>query len=232
MAGLHQPVEVLRDRWGIAHIYANDEHDLFFTQGYVAASDRLFQFELWRRQATGTMAEVQGRKALRRDIGARLLKFRGDLAQELNHYHPRGEAIITAYVDGVNAYITATERDPSLLPVELKMLGLRPGRWTPEIVISRHNGLYGNITQELSLAQAVREVGAARVRAVSYFHPGPGEPVLDVDPAIDATRLDTRILDLYNAHRTPVRFSPDDIQPPYRADRAAFEQFEVDTHPR
>ena len=53
-SGLQQPVEVLRDRWGVNHIYAKNEHDLFFAQGYLAAKDRTFQFELWRRQATGT----------------------------------------------------------------------------------------------------------------------------------------------------------------------------------
>ena len=53
--GLHQPVEIVRDRWGVAHIYAKDEHDLFFAQGYNVASDRLFQLEIWRRQATGTV---------------------------------------------------------------------------------------------------------------------------------------------------------------------------------
>ena len=62
--GLRQPVEILRDRWGIAHIYARSEHDLFLAQGYNAARDRLFQLELWRRRATGTMAEIQGPRAL------------------------------------------------------------------------------------------------------------------------------------------------------------------------
>ena len=98
VAGLSQPVEVLRDRWGINHIYAGNEHDLFFAQGYAAARDRLFQFELWRRQATGTVAEILGPKELKRDIGTRLHMFRGDLKAELNWYHPRGEAIVTAYV--------------------------------------------------------------------------------------------------------------------------------------
>jgi penicillin amidase len=79
VGGLSQPVEVLRDRWGINHIYAGNEHDLFFAQGYAAARDRLFQFELWRRQATGTVAEILGPKELKRDIGTRLHKFRGDL---------------------------------------------------------------------------------------------------------------------------------------------------------
>ncbi|HEY8055364.1 MAG TPA: penicillin acylase family protein, partial [Terriglobales bacterium] len=55
-AGLEQPVTILRDHWGIAHIYAQNEHDLFFAQGYNVAHDRLFQLEMWRRQATGTLA--------------------------------------------------------------------------------------------------------------------------------------------------------------------------------
>src|SRR5918992_2780523 len=128
MSGLTQPVEILRDRWGINHIYAQNEADLFFAQGYSAARDRLFQFEMWRRQATGTTAEVLGRRELKRDIGARLHQFRGDLDAELNHYHPRGKAIVEAFVRGVNAYIAETERAPALLPLEFKLLGITPGR--------------------------------------------------------------------------------------------------------
>ena len=67
--GLAQPVEILRDRWGISHIYARNEHDLFLAQGFSAASDRLFQLELWRRQATGTLAEIEGPRALTAEIG-------------------------------------------------------------------------------------------------------------------------------------------------------------------
>ena len=75
IAGLSQPVEILRDRWGINHIYAQNEPDLFFAQGYAAARDRLFQFEVWRRQATGTVSEILGRRELTRDRGARLHQF-------------------------------------------------------------------------------------------------------------------------------------------------------------
>ena len=56
--GLEEEVEVLRDKYGLNHIYANNENDLFFMQGYLAAKDRLFQFEIWRRQATGTVSEI------------------------------------------------------------------------------------------------------------------------------------------------------------------------------
>ena len=124
--GLENPVEILRDQWGINHIYAENQHDLFFAQGYAAAQDRLFQFEIWRRQATGTVAEILGPKELKRDIGTRLLKYRGDLTTELNHYHSEGKAIIEAYVDGVNAYINTIMKTPSQLPLPFKVLGINP----------------------------------------------------------------------------------------------------------
>src|SRR3954471_13598891 len=103
--GLSQPVEIFKDRWGISHIYAKSEQDLFFAQGFNAARDRLFQLEVWRRQATGTAAEILGRKELKRDVANRLFMFRGDLTSELNWYHPRGAAIVEAFVRGINAYI-------------------------------------------------------------------------------------------------------------------------------
>jgi penicillin amidase len=103
--GLKNSVEVIRDQWGVNHIYAKNEHDLFFAQGYCAAKDRLFQFEIWRRQATGTTAEILGKQALKRDIGTRLFKYRGNLQADLQRYHPHGVQIINAYVAGVNAYI-------------------------------------------------------------------------------------------------------------------------------
>src|SRR6266571_6861383 len=147
--GLCEPVEILRDRWFIAHIYARNEHDLFFAQGYNAARDRLFQLEMWRRSATGTMAEARGPSELKRDIGARLHMFRGDLGAELRWYHPRGEAIVGAFVEGINAWVAETERDPAKLPLEFRMLGITPGRWTSTVVVSRHNGLLANVQQEV-----------------------------------------------------------------------------------
>ena len=137
VAGLLSPVELVTDRWGINHIYAENEEDLFFAQGYAAARDRLFQFEVWRRQATGTVAEILGARELKRDIGARLHRFRGDLTTELKHYHDRGDRIIPAFVRGINAYIDQTVADPDLLPLEFRLLGITPQHWTPEVVISR-----------------------------------------------------------------------------------------------
>lgn len=215
--GLIQPVQVVRDRWGIAHISARNEHDLFFAQGYIAAKDRLFQLEVWRRQATGTVAELLGPRELKRDIGARLFKFRGNMATELSHYHPHGSAIVGAFVDGVNAYVAETERNPALLPVEFRLLGTKPGRWTPEVVISRHQGLLGNLDEELQYGRAVAAVGPAEVKKIVSF--GPGNPDIGLDPAIDGKLLSAPILELYQAFRTPIRFEPADLVMAYRGNQ-------------
>ncbi|HVT37594.1 MAG TPA: penicillin acylase family protein [Gemmatimonadaceae bacterium] len=216
LAGLQESVEVLRDRWGINHIYARNEHDLFFAQGYLAARDRTFQFELWRRQATGTMAELLGPRELKRDIGARLFQYRGSMGVELAHYHAHGAAIVGAFVEGVNALVDEARRDPALVPPELRMLGAVPGRWTPEVVISRHQGLLGNITEELAYGRFVAANGAALLKKFAWFHPGPGEPQLELDPAIDKTLLAAPILELYDAFRNPVHFLPADLQLAFR----------------
>jgi len=207
--GLQESVEVIRDNYGVNHIYAKNEHDLFFAQGYCAAKDRLFQFEVWRRQATGTVAELLGPREINRDIGARLFRFRGNLQQELNHYHENGEAIITAYTEGVNAYISETEKDPSLLPLEFELLGTKPQKWTPDIVISRHQGLVMNLREEISVGRMVAALGAEKVKEIQNY--GPGDPVLELDPAINPERLSDDVIGLYNAFRRPVEFAPEDL---------------------
>ena len=215
--GLRAPVEIAVDRWGVPHIYAENEDDLFFAQGYHAARDRMFQFEIWRRQATGTVAEILGTRELDRDIGARLLRFRGDLQEELNHYHPRGQRIVGAFTDGINAWIAQTRRDPELLPLEFRLLDLRPGLWTPEVVISRHQGLLYNLSQELDLGRAVALLGPERVKELVWFHPG--EPVIALDDAVDGQLLLADILKYYRAARSPVRFIAEDVRPEFRAEQ-------------
>ena len=219
LEGLNEPVELIRDEWGINHIYANNEHDLFFAQGYAAAKDRLFQFEVWRRQATGTVAEILGERELKRDIGTRLFKFRGDMTTEMNHYHDHGSEIITAYTNGVNAYIDEIRQTPENLPIEFKLLGILPEKWTPEVVISRHQGLLGNIGSELQIGRAVATLGEEKVKELLWLHPK--DPDLTLDPSIDKDLLFDDILELYNAYRKPVAFEKGDILTKYRKSATA-----------
>lgn len=230
---LRSDVEIIVDQWGIPHIYADDQRDLFYAQGYHAAKERLFQFEVWRRQATGTVAEILGERELKRDIGTRLFLFRKDIETEMNHYHDDGAEIITAYVDGVNAYIKEILKTPKELPLEFKLLNLQPGLWTPEVVISRHQGLLGNIGNELSTARAIALIGEEKVRELMWFHPQ--SPDLRIDSTINAELLLDDILGLYNAYRRPVRFMPDDVDLSYRSDVQAsdlgYEHHDLSTDP-
>ena len=214
IAGLTDSVEIIRDQWGVNHIYAKNQNDLFFAQGYAAAKDRLFQFEIWRRQATGTVAEILGERAIARDYGTRLFRFRGDMQQEMAHYHPDGVAIIEAFVAGVNAYIEEANLQPELLPETFKALGIQPQKWTPEVVISRHQGLLGNIGEELQIGRAVATLGADKVKELLWLHPQ--DPNLELDPSIPQDLLFEDLLAPYYAFRRGLRFTEEDIVPEYR----------------
>ncbi len=212
VAGLRAPVTMTRDSAGIVHIDARNEHDLFFAQGYSAARDRLFQLELWRRQATGTMAEALGPRWVARDRASRLLRYRGDMTKELSHYHPRGVAIIGAFVDGVNAYVRRVQRDSTLLPPELGWLGITPGLWTPAIVISRHNALASNAREETATARAVRAIGDAAVARRRRYEPGPAK--LAIDSAITAlldAGTDDALMAVYDAFKNAPAFRAEDV---------------------
>lgn len=77
--GLKDQVRVVRDHFGIPHIYAKNLDDLFFAQGFVQAQDRLFQIDLWRRSVQGCLAEILGPEFVERDRLARLMHYRGDM---------------------------------------------------------------------------------------------------------------------------------------------------------
>ncbi|HJO29821.1 MAG TPA: penicillin acylase family protein [Acidobacteriota bacterium] len=159
LAGLRDEVEVLRDRWGVPHIYAHNTDDLFFAQGYIAAQDRLWQLDMWRRWLEGRTAEISGPERFEADRMMRLLSWRGGLSEEeLGSYHPETERILEAFVGGINAFI---EDSADNLPVEFKLTGLRPEPWTLETPTLRStlSGVGGNIASDLRLAQRVASMG-------------------------------------------------------------------------
>lgn len=189
VSGLKDSVEVIRDRWGVPHIYAKNSDDLFFTQGYVTAQDRLFQLDLWRRIGTGKLAEVLGPKYLRRDRIARLVRYRGDWDQEWRSYSPDAKAIATAFTQGINAYIRSLHGQR---PKEFQIAGFDPGLWAPEDVTARVAGLMmtGNLLAEVNRTLDVKALGLAA--DARLFPPDPHVPLLlpkgldtaDITPAI------------------------------------------------
>lgn len=158
--GLRAEVEVTTDTWGIRHLTADSAHDVFLAQGYVAAVDRLFQLDWWRRQGLGLTAEVLGPEYVERDRAARLLLYRGDMDAEWQSYGARARDTVTAFVAGINARIAQTLEDPDLLPPEFALLGCTPGYWTPEDVVRiRFHGIFMNVEQELARAITIRDLG-------------------------------------------------------------------------
>ena len=123
---LHRPVSILRDARGVPHIGASDEHDLFFAQGYVEASDRLFQMDLQRRFIEGTLAEVFGKAALDSDRTERAVPVRAIVLAQWQGLDARSRAMLQAFSAGANA---AMQREP--LPVEFHILAYRPQPWRP-----------------------------------------------------------------------------------------------------
>ena len=110
LEGLAAPVRVVRDTWGVAHIYASNQDDLFFAQGFVQAEDRLFQMDLWRRAAQGRLSEVLGANFVSRDAMTRRLQYRGDLEDDWASYGPETKAIASAFVRGINAWVAVRAR--------------------------------------------------------------------------------------------------------------------------
>jgi penicillin amidase len=198
--GLREPVEVLRDRWGVPHIYAKNGDDLFFAQGFVAAQDRLFQLDLWRRIAVGETAEVMGKSALPGDQFARLLLYRGDMTAEWASYSPDTKRIITAFTDGINAYI---DHSGDRLPIEFQVLSYRPKKWRPEDCLGRMSGIImsRNFQSEVFRAQLIAKLGIEKARQVA-----PTDPLRPFAPApgLDLAGIDAPVLAGYTAAtRTP-----------------------------
>jgi penicillin amidase len=127
--GLSQPVTVSRDQHGVVTIDAAGFPDLFFVQGYVTASDRLWQMDGMRRFAAGELAEILGPEFVDSDREARILGMRVAARKALEVASPENREHFEAYARGVNAYIQS-HRDH--LPIEFRILRYEPRPWTPE----------------------------------------------------------------------------------------------------
>jgi penicillin G amidase len=189
--GLSAPVRVVRDVWGIPHIYAQSQNDLFIAQGFVQAEDRLFQMDLWKRAAQGRLSEVLGANFVERDAMTRRVQYRGDADAEWASYGPDAKAIADAFVRGVNAWVALARERP---PEEFLLAGWKPEPWTAADLLSRTDAFVASRgamedvrRQRLSdvVADQIRRVGAPPV-FVSLAAPVP-EPLVRsrLPPAAD-----------------------------------------------
>jgi penicillin amidase len=134
--GLFDKVEVIRDSNGIPHIYAQNVHDLTIAQGYVQAQDRWWQMDFFRHVCAGKIEEITGKKSslISSDIFLRTMGWTKVAEKEYNGYSPSQRALLDAFAQGVNAYIS--NRTPQQLSVNYSILGLtgvkfKIAPWTP-----------------------------------------------------------------------------------------------------
>jgi penicillin amidase len=186
IAGLNAPVEVIRDRWGVPHIYAQTEVDLMFAQGFVHAQDRLWQMDFQRRLVAGRLAEVLGEKALPVDRWMRILGMRHAAEGDESVLSVEARTVIDAYNAGVNAWIALGH-----YPLEFTLLRYKPEPWTTLDSLSWGKmmawTLSVNWEAELLRAQLIARLGP---EAAAALEPGPAadEPYT-IPPGTDFSKI-------------------------------------------
>ncbi len=167
VAGLKQPAQILVDRWGVPHIYANSQDDVFFAQGFNAARDRLFQIDLWRRRGLGRLSSVFGPAFIEQDKATRQFLYRGDMQKEWRAYGKNAERIAGSFVAGINAFIDQVLVEPKKMPFEFRQFGYAPEKWRAEDVVRiRSHGLTRNLISEVARANVAckADLKADRIR--------------------------------------------------------------------
>ena len=161
LQGLRAPVEVIRDRWGVPHIYASNAPDALFAQGFAHAQDRLWQMEFNRRLVAGRLSEVLGVTPLPVDRWMRILGMRRVAEAEVALLRPDVRAEVDAYVAGINAFISRGK-----LPIEFTLLRYRPEPWCVADSLSWAKmmawSLSINWETELLRAQLIARLGPER----------------------------------------------------------------------
>jgi len=146
----------VRDRWGVPHIVAQTQDDVFVAQGFVQAQDRLFQLDLWRRSVQGRLSQVLGPNFIERDAMTRRIQYRGDAGVEWASYGPDARAIAAAFVRGINAWVTLARERP---PEEFVLAGWKPEFWSPEDLLNRTDAF-------LSSGDAIADVRRLKLSAI------------------------------------------------------------------
>lgn len=171
VAGLSSPVTVRRDGHGVPHIEAATQDDLFLAQGYVTAQDRLWQMDMFRRNAMGTLAEVLGPSMVKRDETQRVLQFRLTAQRIYSSLPAPDRARLDDYARGVNLFIEDSEH-AGTLPAEFKLLGYKPQAWTGVDSISVGlmvvQMLDTHWPDKLSRARVAAKLGSSRLEADLY----------------------------------------------------------------
>ncbi len=182
LLGLHERAEVLRDTYGVPHLFAADEHDMVYLQGYVTAQDRLWQMDLYRRAAQGRLAEILGEPGLESDRFMRTVGLARAAALDLSVASAAALDDLQWFADGVNKFL---EQHGDSLPVEFLILGYKPDAWQPldSLAIAKLQvyDAAGNYRQELLRSAIAERMGTDVLPALMPDPGGAAATTLDRD---------------------------------------------------
>lgn len=177
---MKQPVEIYRDAYGIPHIYAQNEYDVYFAQGYVHAQDRLTQMEMSRRLAKGRLSEIIGKRTLELDMFTRLIGMDKAMERMAREASKQMKEVSRAYVDGVNAYVQANRDN---MPLELSTLKMVPEPFTEAdlsaMILLNSWFLNRNFTQEMLAVKMIDRASADDLSRLFPSHPNAKLPLDD-----------------------------------------------------
>ena len=182
LPGLESPVKVTWDRWGVPHIKAGNEQDLFMAVGYIQAEQRLWQMELIRRMSQGRLAEILGKPALKYDVRTRVLGFPLAVERDYQKLPEEMKRLLAAYAAGVNAFIQSIKWS---WPPEFVLLRLRPEPWRIEDSLSVKHllalELAADMASEVDRMNLFKKTG---LKALEVMEPGlnfPPDPEIRLD---------------------------------------------------
>ncbi|WP_407149072.1 penicillin acylase family protein [Bradyrhizobium sp. ORS 86] len=205
VAGLKAPGQILVDVWGIPHIYAGNEHDLFFLQGFNVARDRLWQIDLWRKRGLGLLAKDFGPAYAEQDKALRLFLYRGDMKAEWAAYGPKAKSYAEAFVAGVNAYVADVRAGKRALPIEFRIAGTMPDLWSAEDVVRiRSHGLTRNVASEVKRSLVACAAGLDADRFRVKLEPAWTTKIPD---GLDPCSVPKAVLAAYDLATRPVKFA-------------------------
>ncbi len=171
---LEADVRVRFDGYGVPHIFAENDRDLFFAQGYLTARERMFQMDLTRRAGRGELSSLFGEATLQSDSFMKTVGFYRLARAEYDQLPDACKGIIGAYTRGVNAYIDTVKH----LPREYVFLRAQPEPWAPEDTVVCGTLMAFSLTRSKKTELVLHRIGENTKREVlEYFIPSPPQPV-------------------------------------------------------
>jgi len=180
VSGIKSPVHIIRDKYAIPHIYAENTHDLLFAQGYVTAQDRLWQMDLTRRIAGGRLSEIFGEGTVEVDYFFRVLEIKEIAERIYKNLHDETREELDSFSSGANYYLESGKKT-----IESVILGYEVEPWNPVDTISIHLlsafDLSINMDEEIFAIKALKKLGEKKLRELLPVYPDRASTVLPED---------------------------------------------------